>query len=279
MFDLLIFTQYPKTYGPTRFKEEALKKGLNCLVKSYKHTDLNNLPDAKFVILREPTASKNIYGLRDKILNYYVSKGSKVLNSKSYLEWSVLDKKTQEVEFKKGGIPHVEILASDNLKYPFIAKAKLGSHGSHVFKIENESDLNAVYEKGYKKEDLLFQEFLKSGFDLRVIVVNFKVLGIMKRTPKSGDFLSNFSQGGSVEEYSGEGVEKVESIAIKSATHFKLDYVGVDLMLGNDKQSLPASAGGNWRVLEVNRGCQFQGFEKAIKLNVAQSVISFFGNS
>jgi len=83
-------------------KEEALKKGLSCLVKSYKYTDLTNLPDAKFVILREPTASKNIYGLRDKILNYYVSKGSKVLNSKSYLEWSVLDKKTQEVEFKKG---------------------------------------------------------------------------------------------------------------------------------------------------------------------------------
>jgi glutathione synthase/RimK-type ligase-like ATP-grasp enzyme len=57
-----------------------------------------------------------------------------------------------------------------------------------------------------------------------------------------------------------------EDVAIKTAVHFDLDYVGVDLMKGND---------GEWKVLEVNRACQFKGFEKAVGINVAKEVINF----
>lgn len=86
MFDLVVFTQYPKTYGPRRFETEAQSQ-----------SDTLLLPDAKAVILREPDYKNNIYDLRDKILNYYVSKEVKVLNSESYLKWSVLDKITQRI--------------------------------------------------------------------------------------------------------------------------------------------------------------------------------------
>ena len=37
-------------------------------------------------------------------------------------------------------------------------------------------------------------------------------------------------------------------------------------MRGND---------GGWKVLEVNRACQFQGFEKSLKVNVAQNLINW----
>ncbi len=268
MLDLLVFTQYPKTYGPQRLKEEASKMGLNCKIKSYKHTSINDLPEAKYVIFREPTASKNIYEFRDKILQHYVDNGSKVLNSMSYSHWSVLDKKTQTLEFEIASIPHIENLDPSNTNYPFIVKSKLGSHGSHVFKIEKESDLDNVL-KNYKKDDLLFQEFLNCGFDLRVIVLNGRVLGIMKRTPREGEFLSNFSQGGFVSKYVGDDIPQIESIAIKTAKHFGLDYVGVDLMQGND---------GEWKVLEVNRACQFKGFEQATGTNVASEVLFYLKN-
>ncbi len=268
MLDLLVFTQYPKTYGPTRFKDEAEKLGLNCKIKSYKYTDLNDLPEAKYVIFREPTASKNIYELRDKILDFYVKNGSVVLNKNSYLKWSILDKKTQSLEFKKGGIPTISEINPETFNYPFIAKNKLGSHGSHVFKIENKDDLDVVLNK-YSKDNLLFQEFQTSGFDLRVIVLGGRVLGIMKRTPREGEFLSNFSQGGFVSKYEGDGVSDISDIAIKTAKHFELDYVGVDLMKGND---------GSWKVLEVNRACQFKGFEQATGRNVASDVIFYLEN-
>lgn len=268
MFDLLIFTQYPKTYGPQRIKEEASKLGLSCKIKAYKYTDLNDLPEAKYVIFREPTASKNIYEFRDKLLLHFVKSGSVVLNRNSYLKWSILDKKTQHLEFKKGGIPTISELSPDTTNFPFIVKSKLGSHGSHVFKIENKNDLDNVLEK-YKKEDLLFQEFQTSGFDLRVIVLGGRVLGIMKRTPREGEFLSNFSQGGFVSKYDGSDISEIEAIAVKTAKHFELNYVGVDLMKGND---------GEWKVLEVNRACQFKGFEQATGTNVASEVIFYLKN-
>ncbi|WKZ25599.1 MAG: ATP-grasp domain-containing protein [bacterium] len=270
MLDLLIFTQYPKTYGPKRLYEEALKLGLNCKIKSYSNTDLNDLPEAKYVIFREPTSSKNIYDFRDKLLNTYISHNSKILNCKSYLAWSILDKKTQETEFKKGNIPTISEVDPTIAKYPFIAKSKLGSHGSHVFKIENKDDLDKVLLK-HKAEDLLCQEFQTSGFDLRAIVLGDRVLGIMKRTPKKGEFLSNFSQGGEVEKFKVNDIERIniEQIAIKTAKHFELEFVGVDLMMGNS---------GEWKVLEVNRACQFKGFERALGTNVALSILNYLIN-
>ncbi|KKP47914.1 MAG: Alpha-L-glutamate ligase, RimK family [Candidatus Woesebacteria bacterium GW2011_GWA1_33_30] len=148
------------------------------------------------MILREPNPKKDLYRLRDKVLRHYLNSNTYVLNSKSYLKWSVLDKKTQELEFQK------------------------------------------------------------AGFDLRVIVIDSKVVGIMKRTPRSGEFLSNFSKR-----------IIIGNIAVETARRFKLDYVGVDIMLGN---------GNKWKVLEVNRACQFKGFEKALKINVAKEVTEFF---
>ena len=89
----------------------------------------------------------------------------------------------------------------------------------------------------------------------------------MKRTPREGEFLSNFSQGGSVSDYRVKDENIIKKIAIKTAKHFKLSYVGVDLMKGND---------GKWKVLEINRACQFKGFEKATGMNVGKLLINNF---
>lgn len=264
MLDLIVFTQYPNAYGPKRFADEAISKNKSSTVIGYNDVDIVNLPGAKSVILREPNAKDNIYDLRDKILRYYLSLGTKVLNSNSYLEWSVFDKITQTKEFEKAGIPHLKNLNIKNVKFPFVVKNKLGSHGSHVFKIERSEDLDNVLET-HRLKDLLIQEFQTCGFDLRIIVISNKVLGIMKRTPKNGEFLSNYSQGGSVERYK-DRHKDIENIAIKTAGYFKLDYCGVDLIKDNK---------GDWIVLEVNRACQFKGFEESTGVDVAESVLEF----
>lgn len=275
MFDLLVFTQYPKAYAPRRLVTEAKLYGLSFKLYGYKNIkSTSKLPRAKFVMLREPNISNKLYAVRDMVLKHYLSTNTHVLNSNSYLKWSVLDKKTQEMEFEKGNIPHFKSENYKSLKYPFIAKAILGSHGDHVYKINNKKELKEVLNK-YGEEDLpagrqglIFQKFQKAGFDLRVIVINSKVVGIMKRTPRKGEFLSNFSQGGKVELFS-EPSESVIQIATKTAKHFKLDYVGVDIMFGNDKK---------WKVLEVNRACQFKGFEKALKVNIAKTLLDILSH-
>lgn len=266
MFDLLVFTQHPKAYAPKRLCEEVKLKGSTLQVINYadlKGSTLQDLPEARAVVLREPDYKKDIYELRDQILKHYVSKKAKILNADSYLKWSVLDKITQHHEFEKAKIPYIPLLNLSDATYPFIAKNKLGSHGDSVYKITCKKDLDKVLEK-HKIEDLLFQEFQTSGFDLRVIVLGGRVLGIMKRTPREGEFLSNFSQGGSIQK--SESDAEIEKNSIQAAEHFMLDYVGVDLMLNNNKE---------WVVLEVNRACQFKGFEQATGVNVASEMIEF----
>lgn len=270
MFDLLVFTQHPKAYAPTRLLLESKKLKLTIKVIDYtKIKKISLLPQSKKVILREPNNKDNLYELRDMVLNHYKREGSKVLNQKSYEKWSILDKKTQQIEFEKGNIPFIETISLKKAKYPFVVKNKLGSHGDSVYKIEKKEDLDKVLCK-HNLKDLVVQEFQASGFDLRVIVFKGSVLGIMKRTPQDGEFLSNFSQGGTVTRYEVKNkldIKGLEQIAIKTAKHFKLDYVGVDIMLGNDNK---------WKVLEVNRACQFQGFERATGVNVAKHLLNFF---
>ncbi len=271
MLDLLVFTQHPSAYAPKHIREEAKKLGLSdesiCYNDLKRQGDTLLLPEAKAIILREPDYKKDLYNLRDKILQFYISKKSIILNQDSYSKWSVLDKITQTLEFEKAGIPHIKNLKPEELKCPYIVKNKLGSHGDSVYKVTCKDDLDEVLKK-HKIEDLLFQEFQTSGFDLRVIVLNGRVLGIMKRTPREGEFLSNFSQGGRVEQLivNSEELKIIEQLATKTAKHFKLDYVGVDLMLNNNNE---------WVVLEVNRACQFKGFEQATGVNIASKVVDF----
>ena len=86
----------------------------------------------------------------------------------------------------------------------------------------------------------------------------------MKRTAAPGKVVTNFSQGGSV--VAGKISEKEESLALAAAKMFSLDYVGVDIM---------RDGYGNSYILEVNRSCQFEGFEKATGVNVAEKIIKF----
>ncbi|MFA6603168.1 MAG: hypothetical protein WCT01_05215, partial [Candidatus Shapirobacteria bacterium] len=78
------------------------------------------------------------------------------------------------------------------------------------------------------------------------------------------EFRSNYSLGGSVERW--ELTREDEALAIKAAGAAKLDYVGVDIMKDD---------GGKSYILEVNRQCQFAGFEKATGINVAGAVVEY----
>jgi glutathione synthase/RimK-type ligase-like ATP-grasp enzyme len=48
-----------------------------------------------------------------------------------------------------------------------------------------------------------------------------------------------------------------------------LDYGGIDLMKNNKNE---------WVVLEVNRACQFEGFESATGINVASRIVDYLAN-
>ena len=287
-YDVLVFTEIPPAYAPKRLLEEGEKLGLETAVISYKEIDFKiagggvnifwngiPLPEAKLIIFRELNPQVFAYGHRNFLIKWFLAEGSRVVNADSYLKWPCLDKLTQHFEFQKAGLPFIDTFNFGHRerlvrwaegKYPLIEKCHISSRGREVFKVEKEGDIEDINKKGYKTRTLLIQPFQPVGEDLRIIVIGGKAVGAMKRIARKGSYLTNYSRGGRVEKYDLEKDPKAKEIAERVSTHFCLDYCGVDLMRGND---------GYWKVLEVNRGAQFQGFEKATGINVAKKLIIY----
>lgn len=236
----------------------------------------NNFPDTKAVIFRAAGGDDFYIPQRDFLAEHFEQSGAKVMNARTYKRWSRLDKITQHFELQRAKLPFIdskvydlnERLISEEKDFPKILKKNLSSRGKDVYKIENLSEYQNLFNEGYWSRTMLLQPFLKSGQDLRIIVVGGKVIGAMKRIAQEGKYLTNYSQGGMVESYDIFADKKALEIAERTAKHFLLDYVGVDLMAGE---------AGDWKVLEVNRACQFKGFEESTKINVPQKVLEYLG--
>jgi RimK family alpha-L-glutamate ligase len=289
--DIILFTHGAKAYASKRLTEEAEKQKLKLQVVHYNDMNIvfttggvelnlkgKKMPVPHGIFLRG-LGEDGIYNpIRTAIILWFKSKGSKLLNEESFDRWPSLDKTTQYINLTQSNIPVVESFSFTSVaelkkwsksSYPFIAKDIIGSSGIDVFKISDDSDLNKLlgkYKSNFKIKTLLFQRFLPKAEDLRVIVLNGKIVGAMKRTAISGNFLSNYSQGGIIEPYKIESDLDAVKITLDTSKLFKLDYGGIDLMKNDE---------GKWIVLEVNRACQFEGFEKSTGINVASKIVEY----
>lgn len=292
--DIILFTNGPKAYAPKRLVEEAKKLKISLQVIKYKDINITYTTDGIELTLKDKKmpvprgvflrglGEDSIYNpTRTAIIVFFKLNGSKLLNEASFSKWPSLDKATQHINLATAHLPVVESFSfpsKDEVKkwsrnaYPYIAKDIVGSSGIDVFKISGSSDMTKLLEKfnsNLKIKSLLFQGFLPNAEDLRIIILDGKILGAMKRIAQPGNFLSNYSQGGSVRLYDIENDLEAGRLALEVSKLFKLDYCGVDLMKNNE---------GKWVVLEVNRACQFEGFEKSTRINVAQEIIKYLAS-
>jgi len=200
-----------------------------------------------------------------------------IVNEKGYLGWTRMGKIAQHGVFLENNIPVVptrifytrEQILGDNLEYPMIAKHERGYQGKSVRKFENREEMekfvNKINEKNFGM--FLWQKYLPTKWDIRVVIVDGKAIGGMKRSAVGDEFRSNFSLGGAVEKWNLS--EEERSMAEKVAQVCGLDYGGVDIMKDEN--------GKNY-ILEVNRQCQFQGFEKATGINVAKKIVEMIAH-
>jgi RimK family alpha-L-glutamate ligase len=198
-------------------------------------------------------------------------------NHEGYLNWARMGKIAQHGVFLENNIPVVptrifytkdQVLAVD-WEYPVIAKHEKGYQGKSVKKFNDYEELEKFVRKINEKNVgmFLWQKYLPTRWDIRVIVLDGKAIGGMKRSAVGEEFRSNFSLGGAVEKW--ELSENDKLLAEKVAKVGGLDYCGVDIMKDEDDKSY---------ILEVNRQCQFQGFERATGANVAKLVVEMFIN-
>jgi len=144
-------------------------------------------------------------------------------------------------------------------KDKYILKPNQGTFGEDI-EVAHQITCEYILEK-YWSENILVQEKLPNKVDFRVLVLNGKALGIMQRKAPEEQLVTNYSSGGVVSAIKNR---KLEDIAIKAAGALKCEYAGVDIMFSKKDEPL---------ILEVNRNAQFEGFEKVVDVNVAESLI------
>ena len=147
--------------------------------------------------------------------------------------------------------------------FPVIVKNPFGSFGNGVTIIESMRALNSFLV--WDKPLYLLQEYVKysKGKDMRIFVVNGKVVGAMMRSAKKGEFRSNIELGGVGTAIDPTAEEK--SIAIRAVQALDLNYGGVDVMRSKNGPV----------VLEVNSNQGFKALEKATGLNVASAIVEY----
>jgi ribosomal protein S6--L-glutamate ligase len=148
---------------------------------------------------------------------------------------------------------------------PVIIKVARGTHGNGVVLAETRKAALAVMQAFYVEEvNFLVQEYIaeSAGVDIRVFVVNGKVVASMLRQSLDDDFRSNIHQGG--EGITVQLTPEERRTAQKAAKAMGLSVCGVDMMR-SERGPL---------VLEVNSSPGFN-IEKVTSHNVAASIIDY----
>ena len=233
-----------------------------------------SLPLPKFVFPR--TGSGTTYYIK-AVIRHFERMGVPVINSSDAID-NVKDKLyTHQILAQSNlDIPNTMLLkhpididfVEKNIGFPVIVKKISGSYGRGVFLCENKKQLNQLVtmaELSKKSYDIIIQEFVKDtwGKDLRVFVVNNKVVGCMMRQSTDEDFRANLSRGG--EGFPYEVNEQIEWLSSESSKALGLDIAGVDLLFQN----------GGYKICEVNSNPGFEGMENFTKKNIAGEIVSF----
>jgi len=206
--------------------------------------------------------------------------GISVINNRETISICV-DKYRSALRFADSGVPtpKTSLVQSEKTlqtsldiigeEYPMILKTLRGSKGVGVIFIESKRQLNSLVQllwKQDKKTEILLQSYIKSDFDVRVLVLNGEILTAMRRDVLEGDFRSNYSQGAKVKEYKLNDEEI--TICLNADKAVGGIYTAVDF-IKNDK---------NIFVLEVNSSPGTAGIEEATGRNLIKEILVHFKN-
>ena len=165
----------------------------------------------------------------------------------------------------------IETYESLDEKFPIIMKTLRGSKGVGVLFIESERALDSIVQLINKQDenaDLLLQQYIKTDWDARVLVLGGKVLASMKRPVIEGDFRSNVSQGSKPQKLQLTELEIEESL--KAAKAVNGVWTAVDFIPAKNRDKEPPF------IIEVNSSPGTEGIEEASGMNISKEIIKHF---
>ena len=145
-----------------------------------------------------------------------------------------------------------------------VIKLMVSTQGMGVLLAENKTNALAIAEAFQRlKKDFIVQEYIEEskGTDIRVLVVDGKIIAAMERKAQGEEFRSNLHLGGTSRPI--ELSLEEQEIALKATQLMGLDIAGVDILRSN-KGPL---------VIEVNASPGLEGIETTTGIDVAESII------
>lgn len=227
------------------------------------------------------TGSRNWYDMISmlELEGYFVLNSMKcfdLCNSKymSYLKFLHHKVRTPKTE----AITHSETVEESFKKlktdFPVILKSSTGTQtGVGVVVVESLRSLKALVQMTllYNKYlPVIIQEYIKTDWDIRVLVCEGEVIAAMKRLVMSDDVRSNASMGADTELIELTELERTESLRI--AEEFDGRLVGVDLIPSADRENeLPYC-------LEINANPGLNGIEEISKGSPTKTILEIYKN-
>jgi RimK family alpha-L-glutamate ligase len=159
-------------------------------------------------------------------------------------------------------------LVEKYIGFPCVVKVLSGSHGNGVHLVSSKESLMELMEfvDSLKSTvNLLLQEYIdsKPGHDIRVLVINGNPIGAMVRKSADGSFKANISRGGTGEEFPMN--DEIAYLAVETCKIMGLDIGGIDLLFDKD----------GYKICEANSSPGFEGFERALNMNVAKEIVKY----
>lgn len=176
--------------------------------------------------------------------NYYTYFNDKIKQTRLFSDRGIPQPKT---EIYSGEVRNSRILKE--WEFPFIAKIPMRtSFGMGVYLVRSTDDLDAYLEK---TENAYIQEYLPIDRDLRIVLINKKIILAFWRLMPEGEYRTNVFRGGEI--HFGGIPERACALARKVTELCDFDNVGLDL----------CEYAGRYYVFEANMGYGIEGFRKA----------------
>jgi len=281
--DIAILSRDENIYSTYRLIQEGRERGHNMHVIDHMQCNIvieNNKPKlyfqnqlVKHIDAVIPRIGANVTDYGASIIQHFESMGiCSTLSSRVLINSRNKMKSLQVLSKHKISIPntcYVNHLENTKLlekvlgNPPWVLKIPEGTQGIGVILSESIASAESTIETLLKlNTKVIVQEYIKESkaTDIRVLVVDGKILGAMKRSASSG-FRSNLHRGAT-----GTAVEltkKEAKLALEATAILGLNIAGVDIIQSN-KGPL---------ILEVNSSPGLEGIEENTPVNVAKEII------
>ena len=132
------------------------------------------------------------------------------------------------------------------------------------FKVDSVEDL-IEKSKQIGNRPFIMQEYIKTsiGKDIRVNIVGDEIVGAMERS-NPNDFRANITLGGT-----GKVIELTNAqkeLALKAHKALKLDFSGVDLLYGENGETI---------ICEINSNVNYLSFEEVSGVNFGEKLLEY----